>query len=66
MCSPLPPGSEELNLKGSYRADGSRRSTPVLNVCTYNIRTLRTEDDLDKLIDEVGQIKWDVTGLCET
>ena len=35
-------------------------------MCTYNVRTLRTEDDLDRLIDEVEQIKWDITGLCET
>ena len=38
----------------------------MCTVCTYNVRTLRTEDDLDRLIDEVDQIKWDVTGLCET
>ena len=35
-------------------------------VCTYNVRTLRTEDDLDRLIDEVEQIKWDIIGFCET
>ena len=35
-------------------------------MCTYNVRTLRTEDDLDRLIDEVEQIKWDIVGLCET
>ena len=35
-------------------------------MCTYNVRTLRTEDDLDRLIDEVEQIKWDIIGLCET
>ena len=39
-----------------------------LNVCTYNVyvRTLRTEDDLDRMTDEVDQIKWDIIGLCET
>ena len=46
-----------LNLKGSCTADGSRGSTAILNVSTYNVRTLRTEDDLDRLIDEVEQIK---------
>ena len=35
-------------------------------MCTYNVRTLRTEDDLDRLIDEAEQIKWDIIGLCET
>ena len=34
--------------------------------CTYNIRTLQTESDLDRLIDKVEQIKWNVIGLCET
>ena len=56
----------QLNPKGSCTADGSRGNTAILNVCTYTVRTLRTEDDLDRLIDEVEQIKWDVIGLCET
>ena len=36
-----------------------------MNVCTYNVRTLQTEDDLDSLIDEVHQIKLDIIGLYE-
>ena len=56
----------QLNLKGSCTADGSRGSTAILNVCTYNVRTLRTEDDLGRLTDEAEQIKWDIVGLCET
>ena len=56
----------QLNPKGSCTADGSRASTAILNVCTYNVRTLRTEDDLDRLMDGVEQSKWDITGLCET
>ena len=56
----------QLNPKGSCTADGSRGSTAILNVCTYTVRTLQTEDDLDRLIDEVEQIKWDIVGLCET
>ena len=55
----------QLNPKGSCTADGSRGSTAILNVCTYTARTLRTEDDLDRLIDEVEQIKWQIIGLCE-
>ena len=35
-------------------------------MCTYNVRTLRTEDDVDRLIDEVELIKRDIIGLCET
>ena len=34
-------------------------------MCTY-IGTLPKEDDLDRLIDEVDQIKWDVIRLSET
>ena len=56
----------QLNLNGSWTADRSRGSSAVLNACTCNVRTLRTEDYLDRLIDEVDQIKWDVIGLCET
>ena len=56
----------QLNLKGSCRADGNRRSTVIKNVCKCNVRTLRTEDNLDRLIDEVDQIQWDITGFCET
>ena len=56
----------QLNSKWSCTADGSRGSTAILNVCTYNVRTLRTEDDPDRLIGEVEQIKWDIIGLCKT
>ena len=58
----------QLNPKGSCTADGSRGINVILNVCTctYNVRTLRTEDDIDRLTDEVEQIKWNIIGLCET
>ena len=58
--------TKQLNLKGSYTTDGSRGSTAILNVCTYNARAPRAEDDLDRLPDEAEQIKWDIIGLCET
>ena len=35
-------------------------------MCTYKVRTLQEEDDLDRLIDGVYQITRDVTGLRET
>ena len=62
----FPYDSVQLNLKGSFTADGSRKTTAILNVCTYNIRALQTEDDLDRLTDEADQIKWIITYLCET
>ena len=57
---------EDLRIGIPNTANGSRGSTVSLNVCTYNARTLRTEDNLDRLIDEVEQIRWDIIGLCET
>ena len=56
----------QLNQKGSCTEDGSRGSTTMLNMCTYNFRTLRTEDNLERRIHEADQIKWDIVGLCET
>ena len=38
----------------------------MLNVCTYNVRTLKTEDYQERIIDAVDQINWVVIGLCET
>ena len=32
----------------------------------YNTRTLRTDDDTSRLVEELGNIKWHVVGLCET
>ena len=46
-----------VNMKGSCTASGSRGSTAVLNVCTYNVRIPRTEDGIERSIDEVDQIK---------
>ena len=56
----------QINLKRSCTADGSRGSTAIINICIYNVRTLRAEDNLDRLLDKVVQIKWDIIGLCET
>ena len=56
----------QLNQEGSCTADGSIGSTAILNGCRYNVRTLRTEEDLDRPIDEVENIKWDIIDLCET
>ena len=62
----FPYDTVQSNPKGSRPADGSRGTTAILNVCTYNVRTLRTEDDLDRLIDEADQIYLDIIGLYET
>ena len=57
---------KNLNKGKSCGTNGSRGSTAILKVCTHNGGTLRTEDNLARLIDEVDQIKLDVIGLCET
>ena len=56
----------QLIPKGSSTADGSRGSTAILTVSTYKVRTMQTEDDLDRRIYQVEQIKWDIIGVCET
>ena len=43
-----------------------RSSNAKIHVSTYNTRTLRTEDDTNRLVEELGNIKWHVVGLCET
>ena len=37
-----------------------------LGVYTYNILTLRTDDDTSRPVKEFGNLKWHVVGLCET
>ena len=46
----FPYDAVQLNLKRSYAADGSRESTAIFNLFTYNVRSLRTKDDLDRVI----------------
>ena len=41
------------------------RQQDILNLCACNVRTLRTENDPDRPIDEFDQMKWDAIGLCE-
>ena len=38
----------------------------TVNICSYNVKTLSTEDDLENLIEQVDKIEWDIVGLCET
>ena len=55
-----------LKPQGRREADRFRSSNAKIHVCTYNTRTLRTKDDTNKLVEELGNIKWHVVGLCET
>ena len=58
--------ASRLKPKGRREADRFRSSNAKIHVCTYNTRTLRTEDDTNRLVEELGNIKWHVVGLCET
>jgi len=37
----------------------------LLNICTYNVRTLH-EEHFDCFSKELDLINWDIVGLCET
>ena len=58
--------ASRLKPQGRREADRFRSSNAKIHVCTYNTRTLRTEDDTSRLVEELGNIKWRVVGLCET
>ena len=58
--------ASRLKPQGRREADRFRSSNAKIHVCTYNTRTLRTEDDTNRLVEELGNIKWHVVGLCET
>ncbi|XP_069994135.1 uncharacterized protein [Penaeus vannamei] len=37
----------------------------LMNLCTYNLRTMSTESGLLALLEKLSSIKWDVVGLSE-
>lgn len=43
-----------------------RKRTQIISIATYNIRTMRTNDHLEEFEQELGNINWDIVGLCET
>ena len=57
--------ASRLKPQGRREADRFRSSNAKIHVCTYNTRTLRTEDDTNRLVEELGNIEWHVLGLCE-
>ena len=58
--------ASRLKPQGRREVGRFRSSNAKIHVCTYNIRTLRTGDDTNRLVEELGNIKWHVVGLCET
>ena len=42
------------------------KPSKVIDICTYNVRTLHNNEHLDCFLKEVKEIKWNIIGLCET
>lgn len=53
-------------LKDSGGGKNSKRTTKKVRIATYNIRTMRLAEDLERLEQELHDIKWDILGICET
>ncbi|XP_072395262.1 uncharacterized protein [Diabrotica undecimpunctata] len=50
-----------------YSTESNKKNYPsLLRIATYKIRTMRTQEYLDELEQELSNIKWDIIGLCET
>ena len=53
--------------KGRCVAERRREKyATTVNICSYNVRTIRTDDEMDYLMEEIEKIEWDIIGLCET
>ena len=50
----------------TFRNRTRKRPTTKLVICSYNARTLRTQADLDMLMESLQHIKYDVIALQET
>ena len=56
-----------LKPNGGHVAERRREKYAThVNICSYNVRTLSTDEELEHLLDEIEKIEWDVIGLCET
>ena len=58
--------ASRLKPQGRREADRDRSCNARVNVWTYITRTLRTDDDTHRLCEELGSIKSNAVGLCET
>ncbi|GFR59615.1 endonuclease-reverse transcriptase [Elysia marginata] len=64
--SPIDEAPQRNPFHGRYGAEGGRRSTAIINIATYNVRTLSHPDDLDRLQEQLEDFNWSILGLCET
>ena len=58
--------ASRLKPQEQREADRFKSSNTKIHVCTYNTRTLRTDNDTSRFIEELGNTKWHVVGLYET
>ena len=58
----------EPNPKGSSKAEGSKAAGKhaTIHLCTYNVRTMKNDEKIESLLEELANFKWDVIGLSET
>ena len=63
---PQPPEAIQLAEGAKNLWGTSSTGNTLLDVCTYNVRTLLGEDRLQKLLSQIGTLNWDILGLSET
>ncbi|KAL0852521.1 hypothetical protein ABMA27_017001 [Loxostege sticticalis] len=74
---PLVPGGSAIPGSGSGHGNGGAggaknprqlsgyQSRRPLALATYNAQTLRTDEKLAELEEELSRLRWDIVGLCE-
>ena len=55
--------SDDGRLKHSCRVSSKK---PIMNIGTWNVRTMREQGKLTLLLQELDENKMNITGLCET
>ena len=46
-----------LKTQGHRAADKNREKYANVNICTYNVKTLSNEDEVENLLEELGKIE---------
>ncbi|XP_047989820.1 uncharacterized protein LOC125229086 [Leguminivora glycinivorella] len=55
----------EISPKNNITTQARKTDSEMLNVLTYNVRTLKNEERLIELEHALKEVKWDVVGLSE-
>ncbi len=73
---PSVPSSSRVTIQGSGQLDNGAEGAKnlwvrtgcqwKLKLCTYNARSLSSDDRLQELEDELDRINFDIVGICET